>query len=193
MGWSACFRKCTRCLGARGGDADGWSVSASTLCIPWQPHSSKALPRFSGDVYTYVVGAKSWQLARPGLSCHGVAPSPAGVDDPSRRWLDRAAEARVVWVRVRGVRLHGPALCCPHFGSTHPLPLGAPVGVSGPDGTSRRCHHPANCYNAALSAPGCQRLRQFLWRSASIATSQSPTTIRGDATCSPRRSNWSSP
>src|SRR6266567_4212515 len=62
MGWSACFRKCTRCLGARGGDAEGWSVSASTLCIPLQPHSSKALPRFSGDVYTYVVGAKNWQL-----------------------------------------------------------------------------------------------------------------------------------
>src|SRR3989442_14965344 len=62
MGWSACFRKCTRCLGSRGGDADGWSVSASTLCIPLQPHFSKALPRFSGDVYTYVVGAKNWQL-----------------------------------------------------------------------------------------------------------------------------------
>src|SRR6266446_9292778 len=34
---------------------------------------------------------------------------------------------------------------------------------------------------------------QFLWRSASIATSQSPTTIRGGSTCSPRRSHWSSP
>jgi hypothetical protein len=65
MGWSACFRKCPRCLGSRGGDADGWSASASTLCIPLQPHSSKALPRFSGDVYTCVVGAKSWQLTPP--------------------------------------------------------------------------------------------------------------------------------
>src|SRR5437879_1011946 len=62
MGWCACSRKCTRCLGSRGGDADGWSASASILCIPLQPHSSKALPRFSGDVYTCVVGAKSWQL-----------------------------------------------------------------------------------------------------------------------------------
>src|SRR6266567_6979015 len=62
MGWSACFRKCTRCLGSRGGDADGWSASASILCIPLQSHSSKALPRFLGDVYTCVVGAKSWQL-----------------------------------------------------------------------------------------------------------------------------------
>src|SRR5438876_7628599 len=52
MGWCACSRKCTRCLESRGGDADGWSASASTLCIPLQPHSSKALPRFSGDVYT---------------------------------------------------------------------------------------------------------------------------------------------
>src|SRR6059058_2988161 len=63
MGWCACSRKCTRCLGSRGGDADGWSASASTLCIPWQSHSSKALPRFLGDVYTCVVGAKSWQAA----------------------------------------------------------------------------------------------------------------------------------
>src|SRR2546427_7861196 len=64
MGWCACSRKCTRCLGSRGGDADGWSASASILCIPLQPHSSKALPRFSGDVYTCVVGAKSWQLSQ---------------------------------------------------------------------------------------------------------------------------------
>src|SRR6266704_1478574 len=67
MGWCACSRKCTRCLGSRGGDADGWSASASILCIPWQPLSSKALPRFSGDVYTCVVGAKSWQLQGDGL------------------------------------------------------------------------------------------------------------------------------
>ena len=32
----------------------------------------------------------------------------------------------------------------PHSGSTHPLPLGAPVGGSDPDGTSRRCHHRVN-------------------------------------------------
>src|SRR6266699_114577 len=64
MGWSACFRKCTRCLGSRGGDADGWSASASTLYIPLQSHSSKALPRFLGDVSTCVVGAKNWQLGR---------------------------------------------------------------------------------------------------------------------------------
>src|SRR5436853_536757 len=70
MGWCACSRKCTRCLGSRGGDADGWSASASILCIPLQPHSSKALPRFSGDVYTCVVGAKSWQLHR--LACDFV-------------------------------------------------------------------------------------------------------------------------
>src|SRR4029453_12216018 len=98
----------------------------------------------------------------------------------------------VVEANGRGVRLPGPALCCPHSGNTHPLPLGAPVGVSDPDGTSRRYHHPTNGYTAALSVPGCQRLRQFLWRSASIATSPSPTTIRRDATCSLRRSNWSS-
>jgi hypothetical protein len=73
-----------------------------------------------------------------------AAPSPAGVDAPSRRWRDRVAESRVVSVRVRGVRLHAPALYCPRSGSTHPLPLGAPVGVSGPDGTSRRCPHPVN-------------------------------------------------
>ena len=47
-------------------------MSASTLCIPWQPHSSKAWPRFSGDVYTYVVGAKNWQL----LGSMGAVPPP---------------------------------------------------------------------------------------------------------------------
>src|SRR5215510_10985933 len=55
-------RKCTPCLGSRGGDADGSSVCALTLYIPWLRCSSKALQPFLGIVFGWVVGAKSWQL-----------------------------------------------------------------------------------------------------------------------------------
>ena len=63
-GLRGCSRKCTPCLGAPGGDGDGWSACALTLCIPWPSYSSKALRRFLGIVSRYVVGAKPWQLRR---------------------------------------------------------------------------------------------------------------------------------
>ena len=37
-------------------------MSTSILCIPWQRRFSKALRPFSGDVYGWVLCAKTWQL-----------------------------------------------------------------------------------------------------------------------------------
>src|SRR5712692_12044365 len=62
MVWCGSSRKCIRCLGSPGGDGAGSSVCAWTLCSPGLRCSSKALRRFLGIVFRYVVGAKSWQL-----------------------------------------------------------------------------------------------------------------------------------
>jgi integrase len=50
----------------------GWSVSTSTLCIPWQRRSSKALRPFSGDMCGWVFCAKNWQLLNAGASLEVV-------------------------------------------------------------------------------------------------------------------------
>src|SRR5262249_11768326 len=159
-----------------------YRCSTAPRLAPWQRCEGCA----SRAGHSLVLPERLARWARPGRSCHGVAPSPAGVDDPARRWRDRAAESRVVSVRVRGVRLHGPVLCCPHSESTPPLLLGAPVGVSAPSGTSRSCPQPTNGSTAARSAPGCQQLQQLRWPSAATATSPSPATIQGASTCFPR-------
>ncbi len=51
-----------------GGAGAGWGASALPPALPWLPPSSQAVPRFSGDVYTCVVGAKSWLLLPQNLS-----------------------------------------------------------------------------------------------------------------------------
>ena len=62
MAWCGCSRKGPPCRASSGGGAAGWSVSTSTLYIPWRRRSSKALRPFSEDVYGWVFCAKNRQL-----------------------------------------------------------------------------------------------------------------------------------
>src|SRR5262249_38629346 len=62
MAWCGCFRKGRQSQGSSRGGIAGWSVSTSTLCIPWLRRSSKALRPFFWAVYRWVFCAKSWQL-----------------------------------------------------------------------------------------------------------------------------------
>src|SRR5215831_16759106 len=62
MVWCDSSRKGPQCRASSGGGAAGWSVSTSTLYIPWRRRSSKALRPFSRGVYGWVFCAKNWQL-----------------------------------------------------------------------------------------------------------------------------------
>src|ERR1043166_4237782 len=63
MAWCGCSRKGPQCRASSGGGAAGWSVSTSTLYIPWRRRSSKALRPFSRGVSEWVFCAKNWQLS----------------------------------------------------------------------------------------------------------------------------------
>src|SRR5215831_5667911 len=62
MVWCDSSRKGPQCRASSGGGAAGWSVSTSTLYIPWRRRSSKALRPFSRGVYGWVFCAKNWLL-----------------------------------------------------------------------------------------------------------------------------------
>src|SRR6185369_8819146 len=68
MAWCGCSRKGPQCRASSGGGAAGWSVSTSTLYIPWRRRSSKALRPFSRGVSEWVFCAKNWQLRLDPLS-----------------------------------------------------------------------------------------------------------------------------
>src|ERR1043166_7335839 len=94
MAWCGCSRKGPQCRASSGGGAAGWSVSTSTLYIPWRRRSSKALRPFSRGVSEWVFCAKNWQLdvavstLLGHLHCYILALAAERVSRDTEIWLE---------------------------------------------------------------------------------------------------------